>query len=66
MLAFVWATKYFRCCLHGAKFLVRTDHSALTYLRNFADQNSKLLRWNLKIFDLDFAVEHKPGTKIPM
>jgi len=34
MLALVWATKYFRCYLYGKKFLVRTDHSALTYLRN--------------------------------
>ena len=39
MLALVWATKFFRCYLHGRKFLARTDHSALTYLRNFSDQN---------------------------
>jgi len=36
MLALVWVTKYFRCYLYGKKFPVRTDHSALTYLRNFA------------------------------
>jgi len=35
MLALVWATKYFRCYLYGRKFLVRKDHSALTYLRKF-------------------------------
>jgi len=43
MLALVWATKYFRCHIYGKKFLVRTDHSALTYLRNFAEYNSRLL-----------------------
>jgi hypothetical protein len=37
MLGLVWATKHFRCSLYGNKFLVRTDHSALTYLQNFAD-----------------------------
>ena len=64
MLALVWATKYFRCYLHGTKFIVTTDHSALTYLRNFADHNSRLLRWNLRLSELDFVVEHRPGTKI--
>jgi len=64
MLALVWATKYFRCYLYGTKFIVRTDHSTLTYLRNFADLNSRLLRWSLKLSELDFVVEHRPGTKI--
>ena len=41
MLAIVWATKYFRCFLYGKQFLVRTDHAALSYLRNFADSNSR-------------------------
>jgi hypothetical protein len=44
MLALVWAKKYYRCYLYGKKFLVRTDHCALTYLHNFADNNSRLLR----------------------
>ena len=39
MLALVWATKFFRSYLYGRKFLARTDHSALTYLCNFSDQN---------------------------
>jgi len=64
MLALVLATKYFRCHLYGTKFIVRTDHCALTYLRKFADHNSRLLRWSLKLSALDFVVEHRPGTKI--
>jgi hypothetical protein len=40
MLALVWTTKYFRCYLLGTEFLVRTDHAALTYLRNFADHKA--------------------------
>jgi hypothetical protein len=65
MLALVWATIYIRYHLYGKKFLVRTDHSALTYLRNFAENNSLLLRWRLKLSELDFTVEHKAGSKIP-
>jgi hypothetical protein len=66
MLALVWATKYFRCYLYGKKFLVRTDHSALTNLRNFAENNSRRLRWSLKLSELDFTVEHRAGSKIPL
>jgi len=65
MLALVWAVKYFRCYLFGRKFVVRTDHSALTYLRKFADQNTRLTRWCLKLAQLDFTIEHRPGKKIP-
>jgi len=64
MLALVWATKFFRCYLHGKKFLVRTDHSVLSYLQKFSDHNSRLMRWSLKLSELDFVVEHKPGSKI--
>ena len=46
------------------KFLIRTDHSALTYLRKFADYNGRLMRWSLKLSEMDFAVEHGAGYKI--
>jgi hypothetical protein len=36
ILALVWATKYIRCYILGRRFLVRTDHAALTYLQKFA------------------------------
>jgi hypothetical protein len=62
MLALVWAAKYFRCCLYGRRFVVTTDHAALTYLRKFADQNSRLMRWNLKS-DFVFTVEHRAGQR---
>jgi hypothetical protein len=64
MLALVWATNYFRCYLYGNKFLVRTYQSALTYLQNFADLNSRLLRWSIQLSELDFTVEHRSGSKI--
>jgi len=64
MLALVWATRYFRCYLYGKRFLVRTDHAELTYLQKFADHNSRLLRWSLKLSELDFVVEHRVGSKL--
>jgi len=63
-LAVVWATKYFRFHLYWKKVLVRTDHAALKFLRNFADNNSRLMRWSLRLSEFDFEIEHVPGTKI--
>ena len=56
MLAVTWATKHFRCYLFGKKFIVRTDHSALTYLHKFAEKNSRLMRSSLRFSEFDFDV----------
>lgn len=61
MLALVWATKYFRCYLYGKKFLVGTDHAALSFLHKFADNNSRLIGWSLRLADFEFTVEHASG-----
>jgi hypothetical protein len=63
LLALVWAIKYFRCFHYGKQFLVRTDHATLSYLRTFADDNSRLMRWSLGLSEFDFIVEHRPGVK---
>jgi hypothetical protein len=64
MLAVIWATKQFRCYLFGKRFTVRTDHSALNYLHKFAGNNSRLMRWSLRLAELGFDIEHRPGTQI--
>ena len=48
----------------GKQFLVRTEHAALKFLRNFAENNSRLMRWSLRLSEFDFEIEHVPGTKI--
>ena len=65
LLALVWAAKHFRCYLYGKRFTVRRDHAALTYLKTFSDTNAKLMRWSLRLSELDFVVEHRAGTIIP-
>ena len=64
LLAVTWATKHFRCYLYGKKFLIRTDHAALKYLHTFADNNSRLMRWSLRLAEFEFEVQHRAGTKI--
>jgi hypothetical protein len=64
MLAVIWATKQFRCYLYGKRFTVRTDHSALTYLHKFTGNNSRLLRWSLRLTEFEIDLQHRPGTQI--
>ena len=64
MLAVTGATMHFKCYMYGKKFLVRTDYSALTFIHKFADNNSRHMRWSLRLAEFDFDVEHRPGTKI--
>ena len=63
MLAVTWGTHHFRCYLYGRRFVLRTDNAALRYLHTFAD-NSRWLRWSLRLSEFDFTVEHRPGTQI--
>jgi len=43
---------------------VRTENAALKFLRHFADHNSRLMRWSLRLCEFDFEIEHVPGSKI--
>ena len=64
LLAFLFATKQFRCYLYGRRFTVYTDHRALKWLSNLQDPSSRLTRWAVKLSEYDYIVEHRPGTKM--
>jgi hypothetical protein len=64
LLAFLFATKQFRCYLYGRRFTVYTDHRALRWLLNLQDPSSRLTRWAMKLSEYDYVVEHRPGTKM--
>ena len=63
-LAFLFATKQFRCYIYGRKFTVYTDHRALKWLLNLQDPSSILTRWAIKLSEYDYTVEHRPGTRM--
>ena len=46
------------------RFLVTTDHAALKFLRNFDENNLRLMRWSLRLSEFNFEIEHVPGSKI--
>lgn len=63
LLAVVVFLREFRNHLLGRQFLIRTDHSSLTWLLNFKEPQGQLARWLEYIFQFDFHIEHREGKK---
>ena len=61
MLAVVESSKHFRFYVLGRRFLVRTDHSALQWLRNFKESVGKMARWLERLAEYDFEIVHRAG-----
>ena len=61
LLALVWGTEHFETYLYGRRFLARTDHSALQWLKNFKNPRGQVARWLERLSDFDFEVEHRSG-----
>ena len=61
LLALVLGIKNFRTYLYGKKFLLRTDHAALTWLLNFREPEGQLARWLETLQDYDFNIQHRAG-----
>ena len=60
-LALLYACQTFRHYLYGSEVTVITDHAPLQWLQNNKDTSSRLIRWSLKIQDLNMKIEYKPG-----
>jgi hypothetical protein len=61
VLSVIWNVKHFRPYLYGKKFLIRTDHQPLQWLRNLKEPNAKLTRWRLALEEYDYRIEYVPG-----
>ena len=62
LLAVVTFTWQYRPYLMVQKFTLRTDHSSLTWLKNFKEPEGQLARWLERLQELDFDVVHRRGT----
>lgn len=62
-LAAVWDVSTFRPYIHGSRFTLETDCSALTWLKIHPFPPPKLARWLLKLSEFDFEIKHRSGTK---
>lgn len=45
LLATIKSVDYFRRYFLGRKFILRTDHRAITYIKSVKNLNTRLLRW---------------------
>ena len=63
LLAVVRFTRQYRHYLLGQKFVVRTDHSSLTWLMRFRHIEGQLARWLEELSQYDMDVVHRPGKK---
>ena len=61
MLAVVESLKHFRFYVLGRHFIVRSDHSALQWLRNFKEPAGQVARWLERLAEYDFEIVHRAG-----
>jgi hypothetical protein len=61
LLAVIFGFKQFRQFLLGRHFLLRVDHSALSYLRKTPDIMGQAARWLEFIEEYDFRILHRAG-----
>ncbi|XP_060568984.1 uncharacterized protein LOC132727472 [Ruditapes philippinarum] len=62
LLAVVTFVKYFRHYLWGRKFLIRTDHASLIWLKNFKEPEGMLARWLAVLDTYDFTIQYRKGS----
>ena len=63
LLAVIYFLKEFRQYILGRKFLLRTDHSALQWLRRTPEPIGQQARWLEIIEEFDFEIRHRAGAK---
>ena len=54
---------HFKGYVWGPKFLVRTDHAALVWLKNLKNIQGMLARWLAKLQQFNFDIVHRPGAQ---
>ncbi|KAJ8651336.1 hypothetical protein O0I10_013167 [Lichtheimia ornata] len=64
-LAIVAGMYQFRHYLRGRKFVLYTDHSALTYILNNPSPSPKVSRWSAATIEYDFVTKHRKGESNP-
>ncbi|MCW4335780.1 MAG: RNase H-like domain-containing protein [Candidatus Thiodiazotropha endolucinida] len=63
LLAVVRFTRQFRHYLLGKPFMVRTDHSSLTWLMRFHEPQGQLARWLEELSQYNMVLRHREGRK---
>ncbi|GFX71473.1 hypothetical protein TNCV_2694611 [Trichonephila clavipes] len=62
LLAIVKAVEHFPPYLYGRRFLLRTDHTSLTWLLNFKNPEGQKARWIQRLQEYDVEIHHRKGS----
>ena len=63
LLAVVATLDHFKGYVWGPKFVVRTDHAALVWLKNLKNIQGMLARWLAKLQQFHFEIIHRPAAQ---
>jgi len=61
-LGVVWAGLKLRHFLDGQRFLIRTDHQAVSWIFCTTDSSGRLMRWRLRLSEYTFDTVCTPGA----
>ena len=63
LLAVVTFLRHFKHYLIGRKFIIRTDHAPLVWLKNFKEPEGMIARWISIIETYDYELRYRPGRQ---
>ena len=61
LYAIIYSLHKFETYLRGVRIVIRTDHQALTFLKNWKMYSARVTRWLLFLNQFDFKVEYVKG-----
>ena len=61
-LGVVWSVLKLRHFPDGHRFLIRTDHQALSWIYSSTDSSGRLMRWRLRLSEYTLDMQYKPGA----
>ena len=61
LVAIIKAVKQFDVYLRGPKFIVRTDHASLQYIKTLTTMPDQMYRWILTLEQYDYVIKVRPG-----
>ena len=60
-LSIIYAIRKFRPYIEYSRFVIQTDHQALSWLKNIKEPVGRLARWALELQGFNYEVQYKPG-----
>ena len=60
-LAAVFGCEYFREYLHGRKFVLRSDHNPLVWLRRMKEPKRPYSGWIIRLEQFEYKIVYRPG-----